>query len=140
MILQHFPDESVALGRFFALLDEHRSREAKLVATVRCHPSNPDIFRGDPTDLKRRTRLRVAEEIKLVVFTNDPGFFVTHDDPTAEHPDKSSFCYSLSGLHKPFRPDAEYITVLDHGHYERLLWEDLIHEQRRKENAEEAKR
>lgn len=139
MILQYFPDESAALDRFFVLLDEHRSRQAKLVATVRRHPSNLDIFTCDSTDLKKRTRLRVAEEIKLVVFTDDPGFFVTHDDPAAEYPERSSFCYSLSWLHKPFRPDAEYTVVLDQGQYDRLLREDLIHEQRREEKAQETK-
>lgn len=139
MILQHFPDESVALGRFFALLDEYQTRQAKVVAKVRCHPINPDVFSVDPSDLKERTRLRVAEEINLVVYTDDQGFFVTHDDQAAEHPKSSFFCPALSWLHKPFSPDAEYTKVLDQDQFDRLCRENLIHTQRRKEKAEEAK-
>jgi hypothetical protein len=35
MILDRIPDGSAALDRFFELLDEHRSRQARIVATVR---------------------------------------------------------------------------------------------------------
>lgn len=140
MILQNFPDESMALDRFFELLDEHQTRQARVVATVRCHPSDPDVFTHEQGDLKNKRRLRVAENIKLVVYTDDPGFFETHDDPAAEHPRKSSFCPALSWSHYLFRPDTEYLTVLDREQYDRLLREDLIFRQRLREESDGAKR
>jgi hypothetical protein len=139
MILQHFPDESKALDQFFSLFDEHRTRQERVIATVRCHPSNPKIMRWEGGDPKNKRQVRVAEEIKLVVYTDDPGFFVVHDDIAAEYPETSSFCYALCWLHHPFRPDSEYTTVLDQGQYDRLCRENLIFAQQDKERAERAK-
>ena len=140
MILQHFPDESVALDQFFRLIDEHRTRRGKTVATVRCHPSNPDVFRWEQGELKSKRRLSVAEEIKLLTYTDDPGFFVAHDDQAAEHPEKSSFRPALSWIPPPYSPDLDYLTVLDQGEYDRLCREDLMFRQRQDEQMEDAKR
>jgi len=122
MILKHYPDECVALDRFFELLDEYRTRQGKVVATVRCHPSNPDVIRleGGSSNLWSK----MTEEIKLVVYTNDPGFFVTVEDQAAEDPRKSFFRPALSWLRNPFKPEGKYLKVLDQDQYTRLLQED----------------
>jgi hypothetical protein len=124
MILKHAPDESAALDRFFELLDEHRNRQARVVAAVRCHPSSPDVFKLEGASLETRRRARVAEELRLVVYTNDPGFFLVHDDQIAEHPRRSCFCPSLTWIKYPFKPEGDYLTILDQEQYERLLQED----------------
>ena len=140
MILQHYPDESSALDRFFELLDEHRTQCARVVATVRCHPDDPDVFRDEQGDMNNKRRLKVAEQVKIVTYTDDPGFFVTQDDQSAEYPSrKSRFLPALSWLRYPFQPDAEYVTVLDHDEYNRLCREDRIFKQRCREEVEEAK-
>lgn len=94
MILDRYPDESAALDRFFALLDEHRTRQGKIVATVR--PGRPGY----------------AEEINLLVYTDDPGVFLVYDDNDVEPRD---FCPSLSLV-----PLGD-LTILDQAEYDRLL-------------------
>jgi hypothetical protein len=137
MILKYFPDESLALDKFFELLDEHRTRQAKVIAMIRRPPGNSDMlieFRDG--DLYTRRRVKVAEGIKMVVYTDDPGFFLAHDDDAAEQPQRSVFCPSLSRLSAcgyPFRPDEEYLTILDWDQYDRLLREDEAFGQKRSE-------
>src|SRR5262249_10060515 len=104
-------------------------RRAKVVATIRRPPGSPDIVAVEHKDgdLCTKTRVKVAEEIEMVVYTDDPGFFLTHDDQAAQHPRRSFFCPSLSCLSErgyPFKPDEEYLTILDRGQYGRLLRED----------------
>ncbi len=140
MILKHFPDEGAALDRFFELFDEHRSRQGKVLATVRCHPSNPDVFRLEGGNWDAQVRLKVAEEVKLVVYTNDPGFFVTHEDQAAENPRRSFFCPALCWLGYPFKPEGEYLKILDQDQYTRLLQEDEEFVQRLKEDETKRKR
>jgi hypothetical protein len=131
MILKRFPDESAALDRFFELFDEHRSRQAKVVATVRCPPGNPDmLIETKDGNLRTSRRVKVAEEIKIVVYTDDPGFFMANDDQAAEQPRRSIFCPALSWMDMPFRPDEEYLTILDRDRYDRLLREDEPFRQR----------
>ena len=137
MILKRFPDESAALDRFFELFDEHRSRQARVVATVRRPPGNPDML-VETTDGNLRTsrRVKLAEEIKIVVYTDDPGFFVANDDQAAEQPRRSCFCPALSWMSMPFRPDEEHLTILDLDQYNRLLREDEAFRQRRSEERQ----
>jgi hypothetical protein len=137
MILSRFPDESVALDRFFELLDEHRTRQAKVVAAVRRDPSQPYVFQGTP---KNKRRKRVSEEIRIVVYTDDPGFFQNHDDQAAEYPRKSLFAPALSWLPHPFRPEGECLTILDEDRYERLLEEDKQFRQELKEESEKRRK
>ena len=125
----------MALDKFFELIDEHRTRQARVVAPIQRPPGNPDVpvtFKDG--DLCTRTRLRVAEEIKMVVYTDDPGFFLSHDDEVAERPTRSLFCPSLSHVSSrgyPFRPDEEFLTILDPDEYGRLLREDAAFRQQR---------
>jgi hypothetical protein len=122
MILNRIPDESVALDRFFELLDEHRVRHESVVATIHCH--GPAVFRGKGGSPETKREAKVAQEVSLVVYTSDPGFFVIHDDQTAKYPRKALFCPSLSWLRRPYKPDADYVEIVDHDRYKRLLQDD----------------
>lgn len=136
MILDRIPDESAALDRFFELLDEHRSRQAIVVATVRTRDT--EVFKLEGGSLESKRRAKVAEEVRLVVYTDDPGFFITHDDQTAEYPRKRFFCPALSWFH--FKLDGKALEILDQERYNRLLHEDEVFQQRLKEESEQRKR
>ncbi|MBS1802557.1 MAG: hypothetical protein JST28_04290 [Acidobacteria bacterium] len=123
MILNRFPNEEEAFNQFFELLDQHRARRATSVAKVRAHPLQPEIFKGMP-GTEEQTRVRVAREVSLVVYTDDPGLFVTHDDPGAEYPARRvEFRPSLSWLETPYKPVPEYVTVFDKLVFSRLVRE-----------------
>jgi hypothetical protein len=62
-ILSRFRDEALAFDRFYELFDEFNAREAKVVATIR-----EDRRQGLPRSLR------------IVVFTEDPGFFLDADE------------------------------------------------------------
>ena len=132
MILKHTPDEAQALRRFFELFDEVQTRHAKTVAKVRRHPQNAKVRRqikypdGKISDVEE---ISVAEEVSLVIYTDDPGFFVINDDSSTEYPRKSFFRPSLSWLHWPYKPDLEFTTILDQEQFDRLLCEAVVFEQ-----------
>ena len=138
MILERFPDESVALDRFFELLDEHEARQESVVATVQAHGAA--IFRGEHGSGESQREAKTAQQVRLVVYTNDPGFFLTHDDQSAEYPRKSLFCPSLSWLHNPYKADENYLTVIDQDRYNRLLQEDKVFVLQIEEEREDRKR
>jgi hypothetical protein len=132
MILEYTPDEAQALIRFFELFDEHQTRQAKIVAKIRCHPKDfkvRQMSKSSEGKILDGDEIPVAEELSLVVFTNDPGFFVMNNDPSCDHPRRSTFCPSLSWLHKPYRPDPEFTTVLDQDQFDRLLREEVAFKQ-----------
>lgn len=110
MILDRIKDESAALDKFFELLDEHRSRHAHAVAKL--HPGDPHVS-------------EMAAELRLVVYTNDPGFFVTHGGETA-HAQGSFFRPALSWLRTGFKLDEENLEILDQEQFNRLLQEDEV--------------
>lgn len=128
MILKDTPDEAQALTRFFELLDEHRARQPKLVAKIRRHPQDHEVIRagvGPNGELVRGAGVPQADEVIIVVYTDDPGFFVINGDESSDYPRRSSFCPSLSRLHKPYKPDAEFVTILNQEQFSRLLQEDI---------------
>jgi hypothetical protein len=122
MILNRIPDESAALDRFFELLDEYRSRQQTVVAKVRT--SNLEVFKYVDSILENKRRATVASEVRLVVYTDDPGFFVIHDDEAAEYPRKSYFCPMLSSERFGVLRDTTPVHVLNQDQYTRLLKED----------------
>jgi hypothetical protein len=138
MILDRVPDETAALDRFFELLDEHRSRRPTVVATVRT--GDTEVFKLEGGSLEDRRRAKVPDEVRLVVYTDDPGFFITHDDQTAEYPRKSSFRPALSWVRRDFKLDGKDLEILDHDIYNRLVREDEVFKQRLKEESEQRKR
>jgi hypothetical protein len=143
MILKRTPDEAQALKRFFELFDEAQSRQAKVIAKVRHHPENakvPQQTKFPDGKISDWEEIPVAEEVSLVIFTDDPGFFVINDDSSSKYPRKSDFCPSLSWLRWPYRPDPEFVTILDQEQFNRLLCEAVIFEQARREESENLQR
>jgi hypothetical protein len=127
MILKHTPDEAQGLTRFFELLDEHRARQPKLVAKIRRHPQDYKVrqqTKGIDGKFSDWYEIPTAEEVSIVVFTDDPGFFVINEDPAVDEPRRSSFCHTLSWLHVPYCPNHEFMTIYDHEQYDRLVRED----------------
>ncbi len=128
MILSKISDEAIALQRFFELLDEYHARKATLVARVHCHPAG---FRQRQTvhdangNLTKDEFVSCAPEVKVVVYTDDPGFFIVNDDPQSDVPGHAAFLPTLSWIHTPYRPDLEFMTILDERCYERLLSEQV---------------
>jgi hypothetical protein len=135
MILNRCPNEEEAFSRFFELLDDHHSRSPKNVGKIRAHPIDPDIFKMVP-ETEEKTRVRVDGEVNLVTYTDDPGFFVVHEDPNAEYPSRLKFLPSLSWLEVPYKPDPEYLTVVNRPEFSRLMRESEMFEQNRKKQRE----
>jgi hypothetical protein len=135
MILNRIPNESDALDRFFELLDEYHSRKAKVIAEVLAHPRRPDIFKQEQGSEEKK-RVTVAEVVQLVTYTDDPGFFVLHDEASAEWPSqRHNFRPSLSWLEVPYRPAPEYVTILDQREFNRLVRESEEFEEKRRKNS-----
>jgi hypothetical protein len=110
MILKRTPDEAEALARFFALLDEHSGRKANTVATVR----EQKLRDGFP-----------PTTYSLVVYTDDPGFFVVAVAPGRISCDNDRFFPSLTSLlGRQWKDKAEFLTVLDQSTLDRLIRED----------------
>jgi hypothetical protein len=138
MILGRTSNEAEALTRFFELLDEHSTRQPLTVARIRCHPKEYKI--EQQTKFPDGTLSEVfealpAEEVSIVTFTDDPGFFLVNDDPSRDHPRGIAFCPSLSWLHRPYRPDPEFTTVFDQQQFDRLSREAASFENARRETG-----
>jgi hypothetical protein len=80
-ILSRIRDESLALDRFYELRDEHAERQAKVVATIREDRREYQIGRrvaagGEWAECTER----LPRSLRIVVYTEDPGFFLEADD------------------------------------------------------------
>lgn len=119
MILDRIIDESAALDRFFELLDEHRSRHARIIAKL--HLRDPQVLHHE-SDLRGSARETTGTgEFSLVVYTDDPGFFAIHGDKTAQGP---QFHPALSRFHPKLKSDEKNLEILDQERFNRLLEED----------------
>ena len=140
MILERFPDESLALDRFFELADAHRNRQEKVVARVQRHDSSRETSKIESGTGDGQSRASMTEEVKIVVYTDDPGFFLVQDNQAVEDTERGQFCPSLSWLGRSFRPDKGYTTVLDRGTFDRLLQEATAFTKSLSDEAELRKR
>jgi hypothetical protein len=123
MILKRIPDESAALDRFFELLDEHRIRQARVVATVQGHrQEHPTVTVRDGVESKKVGTL--PETLTLVAYTDDPGFFVSSDDPTPNFYGRDSFVATLKLFRQRFGVQKENMTILDSNTFNRWLTEE----------------
>jgi len=125
LLLERLPDEPKALAMFFELLDEYAVRKARVVASVRCHPREPDVFKYGPRGNEDLRRMKASEEVKIITYTNDPGFFISYEDKSAEYPVNKSFVPSLALIDSPYRPDSDFTTIFDAAEFDRLRQEDL---------------
>ena len=91
MILERVPDKKKAglSDRFFELLDEYRMRHARVVARLSAFAGREYFlrFKSDGTYQQQNIPRPLAlgtYTLKLIAYTNDPGFFVQFksDDPT----------------------------------------------------------
>jgi len=126
MILQRTPDEAKALQQFFELLDGYKARCPKVVASVRWHLNEPEIYKLGPGGIDDRRRAKASEVIKLITYTQDPGFFVVIDDTSAEYPQNNQFFPSLAWIDSPYRPDPDFTTIIDAEEFDRLCREDEV--------------
>jgi hypothetical protein len=110
MILSQVPDEKAALDRFWELLDEYRARRAITVATIREQQKRDDF---PPTTFS------------LVVYTDDPGFFVIADAPGRVSHDTNRFFPSLTFLlGRQWKSTTEFLDIFDQATLDRLIRED----------------
>ena len=137
MILDRVPDEAKALERFFELLNEHHSRQARTVAIVHCHPQDCKVKQqrkypdGSFSDWSEIT---CAKEVRVVIFTDDPGFFIVNDAEGGCWPIGNRFYPSLSWVHTPYKADPDFLEVIDKLIFDRLLHEEVaLKEQLRNE-------
>jgi hypothetical protein len=147
MILERIPDETKALQRFFDLLEEFPNRVPKLVATLKPgrHKYFFDIYsRSDDEEIAKtvgglpkddasypifrkgkkliRTVYPLPQDLKLVVYTNDPGFFLATDESVKFN----FFCESLDCLRFYLgRNPAKKLVIADQQVFDRLLEENI---------------
>jgi hypothetical protein len=123
MILKRVPDESSALDRFFELLDEHRIRQPRIVATVKGHRREykTSTFRDG---VKSENVSLLPDTLTLVAYTEDPGFFVSSDDPTAQFPRRGSFSSTLKWFGQWYGVHADNMTILGPNTFNRWLTEE----------------
>jgi hypothetical protein len=113
MILGQVPDEAAAFKRFFELLDDHRTRKARIVATLdgRQFKDGASGPAGGTPDIKWK---EIPQRLELVSYTEDPGLFLTAED---DFPEKGS-------LTLPFlwsRKIEKSAAILDHQAFDRWL-------------------
>lgn len=148
MILERIPDEAKALQNFFDLLEELPKRVPKLVATLK--PGRRKYFfdiypRSDDEDMAKtlrglpkgdasypifrkgekliRTVYQLPQDLKLVVYTSDPGFFLESDDESTKF---NFFCESLDRLRFYLgRDPAKKLDIADPRVFDRLLEENI---------------
>lgn len=119
MLLSLWPDEEEAFHRFFDLLEEHYSRQGRLVAKVTGH--GKFRIRYDISDLPRLTPIGedpLPDPIFLTTYTDDPGFLAT---------DSEGHTYGVWGNWRSWQDFAnagefteEHLEILDHEEFERI--------------------
>lgn len=125
-ILSRIRDEHLALIRFYELRDEYLLRKPKVVATIRKDGREHKVGqRGPSRETIWRTEL-LPESLRVVVYTNDPGFFLIadEDDPFSS-PNGwffSAFDCSVMG----WKVSAERFEIHD-----QLIWDRLVAENKR---------
>ena len=77
MLLKRNPSEADALEKFFELLDEYDKREPIEVARVQNYDKQYTRQRVVEGVLQSATTEHFPSTLKLITFTDDPGFFVT---------------------------------------------------------------
>lgn len=123
-ILSRIRDEYLALIRFYELRDEYLLRKPKVVATIRKDRREHRVGqRGPSREIIWRTEL-LPESLRVVVYTNDPGFFLIADeDDPFSYPNGwffSAFDCSVMG----WKVSAERFEIHDQSTWDRLVVEN----------------
>jgi hypothetical protein len=103
MILKHVPDEAAALDRFFELLDQHRVRKPSVVARYKVEGGRGKVVHTGT----------YPATLNLIAYTDDPGFFVSSDDPNADFLFKDHFFATIESFELRFGVSKDGITILD---------------------------
>lgn len=123
-ILSRIRDEHLALIRFYELRDEYLLRKPKVVATIRKDRREHRVGKfGLKNEIIWHTEL-LPESLRIVVYTNDPGFFLTADesDPFS-YPNGWFFCALDCGA-MGWKFSAERFEIHDPSTWERLIAEN----------------
>jgi hypothetical protein len=120
-ILSRIRDEHLAFDRFYELRDEFFRRQAKVVATIRkdCREYQVGHMSADGQVANRIELL--PESLSIVVYTEDPGFFLGADE-------RESFFYNgwfFTGLDACWHPPLIHrFEIHDESAWSRLLAEN----------------
>lgn len=117
MILDRVPDERAALKRFWELLDDHRARKPRVVATIQdCRVAYKTWKHGQ--DFSEAISKVLPQKMTLIAYTDDPGLFLTSESDD-QFPGKDQLFYpKLRGI------SIEMITPVDQEAFNRWLVED----------------
>lgn len=121
-ILHRIRDEKLAFDRFYELRDEFLQRKGRVVGTVRkeCREYKVHLLRSrEPEEIVECTET-LPESLRLVVYTEDPGFFLECDD-------SEPFFYNgwfVDALDSSDVPLLGRLDIHDHAVWERLLAEN----------------
>lgn len=118
MILKKEPNESIALEKFWSLLDDYRARRPRVVAQLIDCKETYQRRSAKGWETRRCPRL-----LSLVAYTDDPGLFLTADEAEeASQPMqerfRTVFCPSIEEFR--MRWDPAQLTILDSAIYQ--LW------------------
>lgn len=114
MILERTRDESLALDRFYELIDEFENRKPRVIAKLAGYKGqyfeksgNGEIAHSYPSP------------ILLLAYTEDPGFFIAPENPQDGFPGKG-FCHSVDRFLFHFPINLADLEILDHTAFDRL--------------------
>lgn len=104
LILKRVESEAVALDRFFQLLDEYRRREAHPIAELNGYQG---YYKTQKTvkGILEETVHSFPNNLELIAYTDDPGFFVASNENGASFPG-SGFCASLKSFQLRFKSES----------------------------------
>jgi len=120
-ILSRVRDEAMAFDRFYELRDEFDLRKPKIVATVReDRREYPIVERRSQDGLVTNCLELLPKSLRIVVYTDDPGFFLEADASENFFFNGWFFC-ALDSLSFPTQPDR--FKVHEEGIWQRLLKE-----------------
>lgn len=120
MIMKRVSDESLALDRFFELLDELHGRSPKIVAIVQGHWVQPKRSKCQEVEMNEVAE-RPLETLSLVTYTEDPGFFVSCNDGALINPWNNQFYPTLRSFTRQFAIRKENLRMIDSDTYNRWL-------------------
>jgi hypothetical protein len=122
MILNRVPEESAALDRFFELLDEHKNRKPRIVAQVR--EGKEYTWRAVKEGRPQEPQTGTYPSLNLIAYTDDPGFFISPDDASADFPRKDRFFATLQWFGRIFGISKDDLTILDASTFNRWVSEE----------------
>jgi hypothetical protein len=123
-ILSRIRDEHLALIRFYELRDEYLLRKPQVVATIRKECREHKVGQQGPNhEIIWRTVL-LPESLRIVVYTDDPGFFLTADESDPFSYPNGWFFSAFDCSAMGWKFSAERFDVHDQPTWDRLVAEN----------------